>query len=398
VTRGSWHARIVRFGAFCILLASLNSAAAWSNELQQLAAIHFGTDQGIFVQAEDGTILVAQQETRSVHPASVTKVATTLALLERLGYEHRFETQFVAGGPVIDGSLAGDLIVRASGDPFFVFENAFLMLRKLHALGLREVRGDIKVEGPLIFNWKADPAGNRLKRALQGLDGGEAWVSIGEPSSRLNKVALRFVGGGSQETSRKILVANQSPPLRAIVKALNGHSNNVFHMLSDRIGGPQAVEAMIRKHLSPAVHSEVTITNAAGAGELNRLSPRAAVAILWQLRKQLRSLGKDLPDVLPVNGLDAGTLRKRLDEDRYRACVVGKTGTFGSVGAAALAGVLRTRKYGNVAFAVLNSWLPVPEARRRQDAFLRALIDATDAEPWAYVPDEKPIFDEASVN
>jgi D-alanyl-D-alanine carboxypeptidase/D-alanyl-D-alanine-endopeptidase (penicillin-binding protein 4) len=328
----------------------------------------------------------------------VTKVATTLALLERLGYEHRFETQFVAGGPVIDGSLAGDLIVRASGDPFFVFENAFMMLRKLHALGLREVKGDIRVEGPLIFNWKADPAGHRLKRALQGVDGGEAWLSIGEQSSRLNGVALRFVAGGSQETSRKILVANHSPPLSTIVKALNGHSNNVFHLLSDRIGGPQAVEAIVRKHLPPALHAEVTITNAAGAGELNRLSPRAAVAILWQLRKQLRASGKDLPDVLPVNGLDAGTLKRRLDEDRYRACIVGKTGTFGSVGATALAGVLRTRKYGNVAFAVLNSWVPVPEARRRQDAFLRALIDATDAEPWTYVPNEKPIFEEASVD
>jgi D-alanyl-D-alanine carboxypeptidase/D-alanyl-D-alanine-endopeptidase (penicillin-binding protein 4) len=398
VTRGLWHARLVGFCAICILLASLNSAAAWSDELQQLAATHFGTDQGVFVQAEDGTILVAQQETRPVHPASVTKVATTLALLERLGYEHRFETHFVAAGPVIDGSLAGDLIVRASGDPFFVFENAFLMLRKLHDRGLREVKGEIKVEGPLIFNWKGDPAGHRLKRALQGLDGAEAWIAIGEPSSPLEKVALRFTAGGSQEASRKIFAANHSPPLRTIVKALNGHSNNVFHLLSDRIGGPQAVEAIIRKHLPPALHSEVTITNAAGAGELNRLSPRAAVAILWQLQKQLRALGKDLPDVLPVNGLDAGTLKKRLDEDRYRACIVGKTGTFGSVGAAALAGVLRTRKYGNIAFAVLNSWLPVPEARRRQDAFLQALIDATEAEPWAYAPDEKPIFEEASVN
>jgi hypothetical protein len=76
---------------------------------------------------------------------------------------------------------------------------------------------------------------------------------------------------------------------------------------------------------------------------------------------------------------------------------VGKTGTFGSVGASALVGVLRTAKYGHVAFAMLNSWLPVAEARRRQDVFLRALIDATDAKPWDYVSNEKPIFTEAIV-
>jgi D-alanyl-D-alanine carboxypeptidase len=390
--------RIVRFYFACVLLLSLNPASAWPAELQQLAAAHFGADQGVFVQAEDGTILVAQQENRAVHPASVTKVATTLALLERLGLEHRFETRFVGGGPVVDGAVDGDLLVQADGDPFFVFENAFLMLRKLDALGLHKIKGDIKVEGPLLFNWKADPTGERLKRALQGLDGGDAWIKIGEPPAQLKAAALRFDAKGAPQTSGKTLVTNHSPPLMMIVKALNGYSNNVFHLLSDRIGGPQAVEAIARKHLPAALSGEVTITNAAGAEELNRLSPRAAVAILWALRKQLRASGKDLPDVLPVNGLDAGTLKNRLDEEPYRARIVGKTGTFGSVGASALAGVLNTGKYGDVAFAVLDSGLPVPEARRRQDAFLRALIRATDAQPWTYQPDEKPVAEKASVD
>ena len=393
---GQW--RITGFYVLCTLLFSLSPAWAASDELQQLAATHLGADQGVFVQAEDGTILIAQQEKRPVHPASVSKVATTLALLERLGYEHRFDTRFVAGGPVIDGSLHGDLIVRADGDPFFVFENAFQMLRKLHDMGLREIKGDIKVEGPLIFNWKPDENGQRLKRALQGLDGAEAWASIGEPPARLSTVALRFVAGKPQPASQKTLVTNHSPTLQSIVKALNGYSNNVFHPLSDRIGGPQAVEAMMRQQLGAELRSEVIITNAAGAGETNRISPRAAVAILWALRKELRAAGKDLPDVLPVNGLDAGTLEHRLDEEPYRARIVGKTGTFGSVGASALAGVLRTPKHGAVAFAVLNSWVPVPEARERQRAFLRALIDATKAEPWTYVPNEKPPVEQASVD
>jgi D-alanyl-D-alanine carboxypeptidase/D-alanyl-D-alanine-endopeptidase (penicillin-binding protein 4) len=149
--------------------------------------------------------------------------------------------------------------------------------------------------------------------------------------------------------------------------------------------------------VAAALQSEITITNGAGAGDTNRLSPRAAVALLWELRKELRAHGKDLTSALPVNGLDVGTLQHRLSEDRYRARIVGKTGTFGSVGASALVGVLHTAKYGDVAFAVLNSGVPVPEARRRQDEFLRALIDATDAKPWDYVPGGKPIFSQATV-
>jgi D-alanyl-D-alanine carboxypeptidase/D-alanyl-D-alanine-endopeptidase (penicillin-binding protein 4) len=395
VPRRVWPAAIV---AFCFICIFPDSATAQDPVLQHLAATTIGGDQGVFVQAEDGTILAAQHESRPVHPASVTKVATSLALLEKLGPNYRFDTQFLAGGPVINGSLHGDLVVRATGDPSFIFENAFLMLQKLHAQGLREVKGDLKVEGTLIFNWKPDPMGQRLKRALQGLDGGEAWAALGEPSSRLKDVALHFLAEQLQQTSEEVLIENRSPPLITIVKALNGYSNNVFHLLSDRIGGPQAVEALVRMQLPLPLQSEVTVTNAAGAGELNRLSPRAAVAILWNLRRYLRAQGKELPSVLPVNSLDVGTLKKRLGEEPYRGCIVGKTGTFGSVGATALVGVLRTSKYGHVAFAVLNSWLAVPEARHRQDVFLRALIDATHAKPWDYVSHEKPIFSEAIVD
>jgi D-alanyl-D-alanine carboxypeptidase/D-alanyl-D-alanine-endopeptidase (penicillin-binding protein 4) len=398
VIRAPWRAMLVRICLTCILLLVLSPAYAAPNELQRLATAHFAANQGVFVETESGTVLVAQQESHPVHPASVTKVATTLALLERLGDKHRFDTRFVAGAPIVDGKLDGDLIVQADGDAFLIYENAFLMLRKLNAMGLHEVTGDIKVEGPLLFNWKPDPAGERLKRALQGLDGAEAWAAIGEAPARLKTVALRFDGKSSQPQPGKTLVTNHSPPLMTIVKALNGYSNNVFHLLSDRIGGPQAVEAIARKHLPAAMSSEVTITNAAGAEDLNRLSPRAAVGILWALRKQLRASGKDLPDALPVNGLDNGTLKKRLDDEAHRARIVGKTGTFGSVGSSDLVGVLHTKKYGDVAFAVLNSWLPVPEARERQDSFLRALIDATGAEPWAYKPDEKPPVEKASID
>src|SRR4029078_151110 len=119
--------------------------------------------------------------------------------------------------------------------PFFVFENAFLMLRKLDALGVHEIKGDLKVEGPLLFNWKPDPTGTRLKRALQVLEGAAAWTAIGEPTARLNAAALRFDAKGTQQTPGKTLVTNHSPSVMTIVKALNGFSNIVVHFSSDPI-------------------------------------------------------------------------------------------------------------------------------------------------------------------
>jgi D-alanyl-D-alanine carboxypeptidase/D-alanyl-D-alanine-endopeptidase (penicillin-binding protein 4) len=151
------------------------------------------------------------------------------------------------------------------------------------------------------------------------------------------------------------------------------------------VGGPPAVQEFARAHVPPAMRDEIVIDNAAGGGETNRLSPRAAVALLRALTRELTDEGHRLTDVLPVSGVDPGTLEERLLEPpAHRRTVVGKTGTFGSVGASALAGVLHTQRWGAVAFAVLNHNVPVPDARQRQDAFVHALIDATGAEPWPY--------------
>jgi D-alanyl-D-alanine carboxypeptidase/D-alanyl-D-alanine-endopeptidase (penicillin-binding protein 4) len=156
------------------------------------------------------------------------------------------------------------------------------------------------------------------------------------------------------------------------------------------------VEAIVRAHVPAAQREEITIDNGAGGGQTNRLSPRASVAILRALERHLRPHDIAVTDVLPVSGVDPGTLQERLlDRRRY---VVGKTGTFGSVGACALAGLVRSKHHGTVAFAVLNYWLPVPEARKRQDAFVRALLDAVDAEPWPYEHATRPTYTLAAID
>src|SRR5262249_34125120 len=200
---------------------------------------------------------------------------------------------------------------------------------------------------------------------------------------RLRDVGLQFASPvASDGTGTRTLAVHESPSLVHILKWLNDYSNNVFHLLSDRIGGPAAVERAARAHLPPGLQGEVTIDNAAGAGDTNRMSPRAAVVLLRTLDGELARNGLSLSDALPVSGMDHGTLEKRL-LDR-RGTIVGKTGTFRDVGASALVGVVHTRRWGAVTFAILNSWLPVPEARRRQDAFVRALLDEGGGIPWGY--------------
>lgn len=364
--------------------------------LQSLALDVVGAGQGVFVVAEDGTVLASEAAERAVHPASVTKIATSLALLQRLGPSHRFATRVLAAGPVADGTLRGDLVVEGSGDPFLVDEGAALILRRLHALGLRRIAGRLVVRGPLLFDWQRDPTGQALTRAFSGTIANWPVAPDWPP---LADAALAFGGAKLAANDPAPLVDYRSPPLLAIVKALNGYSNNVFHFASDAIGGPRAVETAARAAVPAEMRSEILITNAAGGGTENRISPRAAVALIGALRRELARQGRDLTAVLPVSGIDPGTLRERLlASPAGRGIVVGKTGTYGSEGASALAGVLRTTRYGLVTFAVLNRGVPVPDARRRQDAFVARLAAAVGAEPWPYGAAVPPAFDQAEIH
>jgi D-alanyl-D-alanine carboxypeptidase/D-alanyl-D-alanine-endopeptidase (penicillin-binding protein 4) len=376
--------------------------AATEPPLQAAARRLVGAGQGVLARAEDGTVLAALLPDRPVHPASVTKIPTTLALLERLGPEHRFETRLLATGPLAGGTLRGDLLVESGGDPVLVFENAFLMLVELRALGLDRVGGVLDVRGPLLFDWKPDPGGRAFRRALEGRSGQAAWPAVRAlrpDAGALGDVALVFgerpVAGGSP--SPRPLVVHRSPPLVRVVKALNCYSNNVFHPLSERIGGPAEVERVARARVPAEMRDEVRIDDAAGGGTTNRLSPRAAVALLDALARALRTYDLSLPHVLPVAGVDPGTLERRLEDPATRGAVVAKTGTIGSLGASALAGVARTARWGEVTFAVLNHGLPVPEAQRRQDAFVRALLAAGGAEPWPWERRDAPVFAAAQV-
>jgi D-alanyl-D-alanine carboxypeptidase/D-alanyl-D-alanine-endopeptidase (penicillin-binding protein 4) len=375
------------------LIAATCSVARAAPPFQDLARRTVGADQGVYAVAEDGTLLAAIEADRPVAAASVAKVATTLALLDALGPNHVFRTRLEAAGPVAGNEVDGDLVVRSENDPFLVFESALLMMAELRSLGVERVRGSLRVEGPLIYNWKPDPHGTELRRTLSGNDGSQAWPAVVARRPELRSVRpqelrLVFAGMPGQKVAsgRQTLVSYGSPPLVTLLKTFNGYSNNVFHQFSETIGGPAAVERLARERVEPELRSAIIVENAAGGGTKNRLSPRAAAALVRALAAEASEHRLGLADLLPVSGIDPGTLKERFDDAQTRGVIVGKTGTYGSIGACALAGVLRTKRYGEVTFAILNRGVAVPAARARQDAFVRGLIENAGGVALAYRP------------
>lgn len=82
-------------------------------------------------------------------PASTMKVLTAVAAAERLGWGYRFETRLVAMGPVVNGTLRGDLLVVGTGDPTINPRHPERMTafdewaQALEARGIRHIAGHI---------------------------------------------------------------------------------------------------------------------------------------------------------------------------------------------------------------------------------------------------------------
>lgn len=96
------------------------------------------------VDAPDARLATNARE--PLNPASVFKLVTTYAALDLLGPAYTWRTPALAGGPMQDGVLKGPLLLRGTGDPTLVPERLWLWLRRIQALGVRDIKGDILLD------------------------------------------------------------------------------------------------------------------------------------------------------------------------------------------------------------------------------------------------------------
>ncbi|MDD0810869.1 D-alanyl-D-alanine carboxypeptidase/D-alanyl-D-alanine-endopeptidase [Curvibacter sp. RS43] len=81
-----------------------------------------------------------------MNPASVMKLLTTQAALDLLGPAYSWNTPVYLDGPVRDGTLQGNLVIKGQGDPKLVLERLWLLLRRVQGLGIRQISGDIVLD------------------------------------------------------------------------------------------------------------------------------------------------------------------------------------------------------------------------------------------------------------
>ncbi|MBC5782850.1 D-alanyl-D-alanine carboxypeptidase/D-alanyl-D-alanine-endopeptidase [Ramlibacter sp. USB13] len=147
----------------CCLLAW--SAAAWGQALPPEVGAALDA-QGLprdavvmFVApAEGGPARVEHRPDVAINPASVAKLATTYAALDLLGPNFTWTTPVYFDGPVRMGTLEGNLVLKGQGDPKLVIERLWLLLRRVRALGVHTIQGDIVLDRSAFQLPPHDPA------------------------------------------------------------------------------------------------------------------------------------------------------------------------------------------------------------------------------------------------
>jgi serine-type D-Ala-D-Ala carboxypeptidase/endopeptidase (penicillin-binding protein 4) len=334
-----------------------------TNYLNQLALRGFSLEQqGVLIESLDGRTVYADLNSEiGFNPASVIKVATSFAALAKYGPGYNFETTFYADG-VIDKkkrTLTGNLILEASGNPVLTSVDVSRLVRDLVRAGIARVSGDLIVTGPFTYAsyYTTDRAIKALNQVLR-----RAGVKV--------KGTVR---GGAGNGTR--ITTHVSSSLRDILFYQNAHSvNPTADRLGEAVGGPKAVEQFLIKSLGIAP-DQISISRCSGL-DYNRITPRAAVLMLRELMFWLNLNNMQPQDVLPVAGVDPGTLHRRFTGQEYRGAVIGKTGTLPGTdgGISTLAGIIYTRTYGPVLFVIFNTKGSVSTYRRLQDDFLKGFI------------------------
>lgn len=358
--------------------------------------------QGVRVETLNGSVVATQNEDQSFNPASTIKLATALIALRTFGKTHRFSTGIWTDGTLdkANNTLNGNLYVSGR-DPSLHYEHAIEIALLLNNLGIRTVTGDLVVspDFTLNFSWSARRSGvafyDTLDLQLRSTEATRAWLNVRNAAGNnimtgavpsvavMGEVFVGPVGSGA-----KLLLTHNSNTLPDILKVLLCYSNNFMaERLGESLGGVQSVRRQLVSLLQ-IPEDQIMLASLSGLG-INRVSPQVMMKVLRALREELARNGLVLSDILPVAGIDPGTLEDRFVAVPWRGSVIAKTGTLIRTdgGASSLVGQLKTASGEVLLFVIMNQNGNVTRFRNNQDTFLMEIQNSRGGpKSFDYVP------------
>ncbi len=358
--------------------------------------------QGVLVETLDGKTVATQSANQTFNPASAIKLATALVALQTLGPQQRFATAVWTDG-ILDkttGTLNGNLYLSGR-DPSLHYEHAVMIARELNSLGIKKITGNLVVSPSFTMNFNSvarssgEQLHNTLDSTLRSAEATKAWIyertALGDQANLESVPSVAVMGEvtvDSVSPSAKLLLTQKSSRLVDILKVLLCYSNNFMaERIGETLGGPDAVRQHLINSLGIAP-GDLRISSLSGLS-LNRVTPQAMMKILRALRAELQKDHLSPGDVMPVAGIDPGTLRDRFTGLAWRGSVIAKTGTLARTdgGSSALVGQLKAANGEVLLFVIMNQGGNVWRFRENQD-YLVMLIQNTRGGPkaFAYTP------------
>jgi D-alanyl-D-alanine carboxypeptidase/D-alanyl-D-alanine-endopeptidase (penicillin-binding protein 4) len=318
-------------------------------------------------------------------PASVEKLYTSVAVLDRLGPDARLHTSVLGTGHLEPGGVwHGDLYLRGGGDPTFgdgafnrVWENGYgptaeQLAGQLLGRGIRRVTG-LVIGDPSVFDSKRGGPSSAFAADVGDIGGQLAGLtydhgatlhrlSPGAFAARELMLTMRRTGIRAQAAKftantppgADTLASVSSPPTSVLLKLTDVPSDDFFaEMLTKQLGrrfssggstaaGAAVITGAIAQH---GIHPQ--IVDGSGLSRANRSSPLEVVDLLRSV--WATPTGEVLRASLPVVGR-TGTVQRIGVHTAAQGRCVAKTGTLDYV--TNLAGYCRSRGGDKLAFAL----------------------------------------------
>lgn len=389
----------------------------------------------------DGHQVFAEQPTTPMTPASLLKLITGAAAIDKLGADTRLRTEARAGAPVAGGVVAGDLYLVGGGDPLLMTADYFAALKhpppersSLEALadavvaaGVRSVNGNVVGDesrydgvrynphwapgiaagvsiGPmtaLTLNGGLDeypPSPDLRRPAPHPADDPAAMAAdrfatlLRERGVTIGGTAVRAVTPpGSVE-----LAHLDSAPVSALVQEMLRESDNATAELLAKEMGVRAAASGTTDAGLAVLNQEIatrglpadgaTIVDGSGLSTDNKVT----CAVVQDLLDQEGPTGA-LASGLPV-AAQTGTLEKRFNSQPVAGRLRAKTGSLNQV--TALAGFLATAGGSGVTFTYMLN-LQRPQLITNDDIALQdqlaAILDTYPEAPEIAILGPKPL-------
>jgi serine-type D-Ala-D-Ala carboxypeptidase/endopeptidase (penicillin-binding protein 4) len=354
--------------------------------------------------------LFSERASTARPPASVEKLYTAVAAVQKLGTDARLSTTVLGVGHLAAGGVwEGDLYLHGGGDPTFG-SSAFirshyggvgtsintLVSQLVHTAGIRKVTGTVNGDESYFDSRRGEPSSNYapdyfLEGTLSALayNRGEAGTEKGAHApaayaARQLRKALRaahvtVLGSGRAKTAPPgavLLAQANSPTITQLLGLMLPPSDNFFAEtlvkdLGARFGGAGTTAAgasVVSKTISELLKISPRIVDGSGLSESDKTSPYEVADLLVGLYST--PVGATIREHLAVAGL-TGTLEERMRGTIAAGHCAGKTGTL--TGASNLAGYCQAANGHILAFVIFTDAISTSAAHLFQDRMVIAI-------------------------